>query len=263
MLRRMVRRRRVAVSTLLAVLVSASQAGPVFAQALRDVTRTQEQVAAAAAASQKKIDAMSDEADAMLDEYRGENQRIEALLAYNEQLERLIQSQREELASVEAEIDGVRKVEREILPLMQRMVDGIQAFVELDIPFLLEERSARVADLQTLMDRSDVTVSEKFRRVLEAYQVENDYGRTIDSYRSELVIDGAPRTVDFLSVGRVALLYQTLDGETSGMWSREEHDWQPLPDSYNDAIRQGIRIALKQAAPNLLQLPVPAAQVVQ
>lgn len=259
----MLRRHRVAISTLLAVLVSESHAGSAFAQSLRDVTGTQEEVAAAAVASQKKIDAMSDEADALLDEYRSENQRIEALEAYNEQLERLIQSQREEIASVEAEIDGVRKVEREILPLMQRMVDGLRTFVELDIPFLVEERSDRVADLQRLMDRSDVTVSEKFRRVLEAYQVENDYGRTIDSYRSELVIDGEPRTVDFLSVGRVVLLYQTLDGETSGIWSREERVWQPLPDGYDDAIRRGIRIALKQAAPNLLLLPVPVAQGVQ
>jgi hypothetical protein len=249
------------ISTLLAVLVTSSQTGPVFAQSLRDVTGTQEKVAQDAIASQKKIDAMSDEAEALFDEYRSENQRIEALEAYNAQLERLIQSQREELASIESEIDDVRKVEREILPLMQRMVDGLRTFVELDIPFLIEERSDRVADLETLMDRSDVTVSEKFRRVLEAYQVENDYGRTIDSYRADLVIDGEPRTVDFLSVGRVVLLYQTLDGETSGIWSREAHAWQPLPDGYDDAIRQGIRIALKQAAPNLLLLPVPVAQV--
>lgn len=259
----MIRRRRTAISTLVAVFVSTGQAGSGLAQSLREVTGTQEQVEAAAAASQKKIDTMSDEADALLEEFRGENQRIEALEAYNEQLERLIQSQREELASVEAEIDGVRKIERQILPLMQRMVDGLRTFVELDIPFLIEERSDRVADLQKVMDRSDVTVSEKFRRVLEAYQVENDYGRTIDSYRSELVIDGESRTVDFLSVGRVVLLYQTLDGETSGIWNQEERSWQPLPDQYDDAIRRGIRIALKQAAPNLLLLPVPVAQVVQ
>jgi sugar-specific transcriptional regulator TrmB len=245
------------------VAIAAGQAVEGRAQSLDQVTGTQERVAEAAIASQKKIDAMSDQADALFDEYRNENRRIEALDAYNEQLERLVESQREELASVESQIEGVRRIEREIIPLMQRMVDGLARFVALDVPFLAEERTARVDGLRDLMDRSDVTVSEKFRRVLEAYQVENDYGRTIDSYRGDLVVDGEPRTVDFLSVGRVVLLYQTLDGDESGIWDQAQREWKPLPGEYDDSIRRGIRIALKQAAPNLLELPVPAAQVVQ
>jgi len=46
-----------------------------------------------------------------------------------------------------------------------------------------------------MMPRADVTVSEKYRRIVEAYQLEMEYGRTIG---------GLPRraygkTVDFLA----------------------------------------------------------------
>ena len=83
---------------------------------------------------------------------------------------------------------------------MLKMIDALDQFVELDMPFLLEERRQRVAFLRTLLERSDVTVAEKFRRLLEAYEIENDYGRTIESYKGSLDVDGASREVDFLRI---------------------------------------------------------------
>ena len=75
-----------------------------------------------------------------------------------------------------------------------------------------------------------------------------------------LVDQGAGRAVDFLRIGRVALLYQTLDGSEVGAWNQSDRAWQTLDSGDKPAIRQGLRIAQKQVAPDLLRLPIPAAQ---
>jgi hypothetical protein len=120
-----------------------------------------------------------------------------------------------------------------------------------------------VAFLGTLLERSDVTVAEKFRRLLEAYEIENDYGRTIEAYKGSLELDGAVREVDFLRIGRTALLYQTVDAEIFGMWDKSQGAWVSLPAEYRNQIRSGIKMARKQVAPNLLILPIGAPEVVQ
>jgi hypothetical protein len=140
------------------------------------------------------------------------------------------------------------------------MIDTLDQFVGLDVPFLLEERRKRVAGLREMMDRADVTISEKYRRILEAYQVENEYGRTIEAYRAPMPGADGSRTVDFLRVGRVALLYQTLDARESGMWDPGTKAWALLDDGYRAPIRQGLRMARKQVAPDLVEIPVPAPQ---
>jgi hypothetical protein len=138
------------------------------------------------------------------------------------------------------------------------MIDAIEKFVGLDMPFLLEERMKRVEDLRKLMARSDVTTAERFRQIMEAYQIESEYGRTIEAYRSIVKLDGGESTVDFLRFGRIALVYQTLDGSEAAVWDRNEKTWKPLEASDRSAIRDALRIARKQAAPDLIRLPLPA-----
>jgi hypothetical protein len=150
-----------------------------------------------------------------------------------------------------------------VTPLMLAMVDAIETFVDRDVPFLLDERRDRVGRLRELMDRADVTNAEKYRRIMEAYQIENDFGRTIEAYRGSLEGGAETRTVNFLRIGRVTLLYQTLDGTEVGAWNKDNAAWEVLDGSYRPAVRQGLRIARKQAAPDLLRLPVPAAEDAQ
>jgi hypothetical protein len=95
---------------------------------------------------------------------------------------------------------------------------------------------------------------------MEAYQIEMEYGRTIESSRGELSAGGTTRTVDFLRVGRLGIYYQTIDGRESGQWNTGAGQWEALSSRYTSAIRQGLRIARKQAAPDLLTLPVPAPE---
>jgi hypothetical protein len=169
-----------------------------------------------------------------------------------------------ELEELRASIDQVSTVERQVMPLMIRMIEGLQRFVELDIPFLYEERVKRVANLEALMERADVSMAEKFRRLTEAFQIENDFGRTIEAYQGTLVIEGATLEVSFLRLGRIGLYYQTGDASVTGRWNPATRDWEVLKGSgARNQVRQGLKMARKLVAPDLLLLPVEAPEVVQ
>ena len=210
-------------------------------------------------ASQKTIDRYSDETDELAVEYRSALHQIGSLRVYNRQISGLIASQEAEAASLREQLENVALVGRQVTPLMLEMIDALAEFVELDVPFLLEERRARVQALRDLMDRADVTDAERYRQILRAYQIENDYGRSIEAYQGELADGGRTRAVEFLRIGRVVLLYQTLDGSETGSWDPDEGAWMPAQD-YRSGVREGLRMARKQTAPDLLKLPVPAAK---
>ena len=213
--------------------------------------------------SQHRVEALDDETQRLLTEYRRALTDTESYTTYANQLEAQVQSQRDEMAQMDRQLQEVETTSREVLPLMQKMLATLDQFVKLDVPFLLEERTKRVATLTDMMSRADVTISEKYRRIVEAYQVEMDYGRTIEAYEGELAGSGAaPRTVQFLRVGRVTLLYQTLDGRETGYWDAEKKAWV-VDDSYAHGFKEGVAVAKKSRAPEMLIVPVPAPKEAQ
>jgi hypothetical protein len=227
------------------------------AQTYDRILEVREATHLAAAESQERIDQISDETRTLLARYQAASRQTDSLKVYVDQLEKLVASQETEKSDLQQQIDGVTDVERQIMPLMQRMVDMLGQFVEADVPFLISERRTRVERMRELLIRSDVTVAEKYRRILEAYQIENAFGHTIETYAGDIEREGGTREVDFLRVGRLALFYQTRDGEESGVWTPA--GFEPIDDGYAGAIRHGLRIANRQAAPDLLLLPLAAA----
>ncbi len=240
--------------TLLSVwLITAPLQADPLNQAIDTETRTLKN----AAASQRRIDRLDDAGRRLFDEYRRTLREIDTMKVYVAHLKSLVASQREEKREMERQLEEIARAEREIVPLMIQMVDTLERFVQLDTPFLPEERRQRIDQLKQLLTSAEVSTAEKFRRILEAYQIENDYARTIEAYRAELELGKDKRPVDFLRLGRVALFYQTLDGERSGFWNPRKKAWESLPEEFRRPIRQGLRIARKEAAPDLLTLPIP------
>jgi hypothetical protein len=236
-------------------LLAACMAVPAARSAqLGSLVAASDQWLVAQADSQKRVDKLADEKQGMADDYRNTLRESDSLKLYIEQLRSQLKSQQDEMDSIRGEQRSIAQTNVEILPLMQDMLGTLGQFVELDVPFLLDERRDRVRKLNDMMPRADVTVSEKFRRIVEAYQVEIDYGRTIESYTGNL--NG--KDVNFLRVGRVALLYQTPDGKETGYWDRDKKGWT-VDDSYGDGVREGIKVAKKQTSPDLLTVPVQAA----
>ena len=238
--------------------------GTASADTLDQILQTGIETQQIAQASQQKIDKMVDQTNDLLTQYKTVLKDIEGLRVYNMQLEKQISNQEKEMVDLNESIDRVTEVERQITPLMLRMVDALERFVELDVPFQLDVRREGIERLRELMDRADVAASEKFRNVLEAYQIESAYGRTFEAYEGMIDTGGKEQIVDFLQVGRIALLYQSRDGENSGAWNQTTRSWEALPDSYRSSIAQGLKVANKQAAADrLLPLPIPAPEKAQ
>lgn len=219
-----------------------------------------EQRAASAVRSQHKIDSVESDTRDAERQYRAVNKENDGLSVYIEQLNKQLKNQQNELNNIDSSIRQVTLIERQITPLMLRMIESLELFVAADVPFQKEERTARIANLRDLMGRSDVTVAEKYRKVMDAYQKEMDYGRTIKTYRSTLDLAGTAdsREVDFLRVGRLSLMFLSLDGQSLGIWDQEAKVWQPLESEYKAKLTTALRIAREQAAPSLIKIPVAA-----
>lgn len=226
------------------------------AQYLDSANATATEINESAKKSQTRINGITEQIDSKLSQYKTLVKEIEGLAIYNGQLNKQIANQKQEMLDLNSAIDEVSVIERQITPLMMNMIDGLAQFVELDLPFLPQERSDRIADLRAMMDKANVAPSEKFRRVMEAYQVEMDYGRTIEAYSGFQNIDGNDSNVDFLRIGRTALLYQTRDGSAQGVWNKQTRQWDSLDSSYRTQITKGLRMARKQLAPDLIMVPV-------
>jgi hypothetical protein len=243
-------------ATFLAILMATGNSVAQEDKVLEPAVKKATEINQSAAKSQQKIDSITNQIDSKLQQFKAINKETIGLNVYNAQLQKQIDNQKHEMEVLNASIDGVSIIERQITPLMMRMITGLAQFVELDVPFLAEERNKRIVELQTMMDRADIAPSEKFRRVMEAYQVEMDYGRTLEAYSGLHIIDGQERDVDFLRVGRTALIYQTRDASLQGTWNKKTRQWEALPSSYRTQVTKGLRMAKKQLAPDLLMLPV-------
>jgi hypothetical protein len=230
-----------------------------FAVGINEVMQEGENRADAGETAQKQVDSVADQTEKIVNDYRSVTKVVDGLRVYNALLQTQLDNQESEMQALTESIANVALIERQIIPLMTRMVDALDGFVQLDTPFLMKERTDRIARLRETMERSDVSAAEKFRIVIEGYQIENDYGRTIEAYKGSTEINGNQLEVDFLRIGRVALLYQTVGGAHTGAWDAESGAFTELPPAvYQKQVLDGLKIARKQVAPDLLVVPVAA-----
>jgi cell division protein FtsB len=244
-------------SLVLALLLTLSwSAQTPWAAEVKDSLKVVSSTNQSAAKSQQKIDQLSIETRDLLQEYRKLRDGSEYQAAYTRELEELDSSQREQIEALGQQIAQARITRQRIVPLMRTMADALEQFVVLDIPFHHEERIGAVLQLKQRLNQPELSVSAKFRLLLEAYQLEQDYGGKIESWRGPLQIEGEELSVEYLRVGRVALYYQSLDGESSGYWDAPEQSWKVLESEFNRSLTQALRVAKNLTAPQLLQLPM-------
>ena len=244
----------VALSFVIAMMHSMAQSvDPVF-----DISRL---AADETAQSQERIDQLDTQIQTLLGDYRANLKQLEQLQRYNASQRRQVEAQRREAASLREDINNIASLQRSIQPLMEDMVESLAELVEADVPFLIGERRGRVERLREIMGDPSFSPAQRYRLVVEAYQIENEYGRTIEAYRDDIEVDGRRyENVEFLRLGRVALIFRTDDGDVLKRYDSTSRSWTDLPRSYLADVRTGSRIAREQIPPDLMFLPVTAPQ---
>ena len=231
-------------------------------QAVEDVNPVTETVAVSTKSieksglTQEQIVKLDETTRILLADYQSTTKEFESLKLYNDQVQKIINSQIEEIENIILKIDELDKTNQRIVPLMLKMIEGLENFILLDLPFLMTERSTRVQNLKNTMDRGDISTSEKFRLITEAYKTELEYGRTIETYRDNILIDGVETSADFLRVGRIALTYLTVDGNKGGYWDTQASSYMKASSSIRRATGDALKIASKQAPPALIKIPL-------
>ena len=209
----------------------------------------------AAANRQSYIDNIDSEIITLIADIQFLSQQLDLTNIYNRQMQELINSQNNEITSINEQMVELDNTNRGILPKLEEMVLTLESIIQNDIPFLLDERFARIQDLKNILLQSNISTSEKFRRVFEAYQIENEYGRTIESYRDEIDVDGIKYNVEIFRLGRVGLYARTSDGRYNAMFSKKQNQWIKQRGIDNELVI-ALKIARKELPPSLLKLPV-------
>jgi hypothetical protein len=235
--------------------------GSAHAQVLGNTVNREAKINKDAATSQNRVTALAQQTSDLLAEYRAVVREADSLRSYNDQLEKVVNDQRSEIVSINDQLEGLEDTNRGVVPLMLEMIDTLGQIVESDMPFRLEERRERVQRLADMMDQADVTTSEKYRRIMEAYQGELEYGRTTEAYSEPLPTTG--QTVEFLRIGRTLLVYQTSDQDITGWFNPTTRTYEDLPEKYRLEVKEGLSIARNEKAPNLVVLPVPGPEAAQ
>lgn len=243
----------------LAAVALGLAAAPAPNNKVQQAVNSQEQVDKNAAASQKKIDTVSGNTQDMLNTYLSVTQQTDELRSYDDQLGQIVQAQNDQIASLGQQVNQVGGVRDSLLPLMLQMTDSLTQFIKLDLPYRQDERLAKLAQLKATISNGGVSVTDKFQKLVQAYDDEIAAGRSVEAFRGQVSENGKSLTVNFLRVGHVLLAYQTLDKSETGYWDKPGHKWQ-VDNSFKGAVADALAVANKEAAPNLMELPVPAPE---
>lgn len=189
--------------------------------------------------------------------------RFEQLQAEQVQLQqqkddlgREVESTRARIAAKEKQLADIEQISSQIEPFLEELVEAVKVEVSDGLPFLMVERQRRIDNLDRLMATPDISVSEKYRKAMEALLVEAEYGFTIETYQETIAIDNQARLASIFRLGRIGLFFQSLDQKLCGFYNVATGGWQALPASHNPAIHDAIEIAAKRKPVELLSLPV-------
>jgi hypothetical protein len=220
------------------------------------VTRPVQDAVTIRQSTQKEEEQWRDEQEKLMALYDTLQVEQTQLMTSREELQESIRSAHKRIAEKDNQLADIEQLRNRIEPFLQESVQALNKQLDEDLPFLPEERHQRMARLDELLTDPNVAISEKYRKVMEAWLVEAEYGSTIEVYQQTITLDQNQMLVNILRLGRISLFYQTLDQVHCGFFDVSAGAWQPLPAPYSRSIGAAIDIGTKKKPAELLSLPL-------
>ncbi|NQY41480.1 MAG: DUF3450 domain-containing protein [Henriciella sp.] len=228
---------------------------PAVAQGLDRAIATGEQATRRAEQVQQQINQLDDERSDMVGEFRTLLQRKTAAELYARQQEAAVESQEREIASLTDQLSRVDEITSQTVPMLETLIDDLDAFVDADLPFRLEERKDRIARLREYLVDPNVSVTERYRQIMDAYTAEMEVGRKTDTWKETISVDDKEVTVDMVLFGRVALVYMDPTSRYAKRYDRETSSWVDLESKYKAEIEKAIRIIQGKRTQDVMYVP--------
>jgi hypothetical protein len=242
------------------LLLTVALTCPVAAHQLDNARALTRDMNHTAITSQKRIDKSAEAALRMRADTERLQEEVDNLAVYRDHLTKLVGNQEAELASLNDQLVEIKTTRQGIVPLMYKMLEGLAVVIDNDKPIKRQQRLARLEKLQQMMAQADVSDAEKYRRILEAYQIEIDYGTKLGVYQGTIHVSSFKDLlhVELLHLGRIALVARSLDRQFYWQWHEPQSQWQAITEQTAE-INKAFNMANKQIAPSLLKLPVSIA----
>ncbi len=236
-------------------------AAPSVAQGLDRAIATGEQATRRAEQVQQQINQLDDERADMVGEFRTLLQRKTAAELYAKQQAAAVESQEREIASLTDQLSRVDEITSQTVPMLETLIDDLDAFIDADLPFRLERRKDRIQRLREYLNDPAVSVTERYRQIMDAYTAEMEIGRKTDTWKETIDVDGKEVTVDMVLFGRVALVYMDPTGRYAKRYDRESQSWVDLESKYKPEIEKAIRIIQGKRTQDVMYVPATKLNV--
>jgi hypothetical protein len=236
-----------------AVLLAGAEEGKSLSDTVAKTVETRQQ-------TQKKQEAWAEEKSDYAARYRAAKAQVDYL-------EKTRAFEEKEVGSLDA---GISELERRMVESarlkdnledsLNVVVNRLDAWVKQDIPFLHEERSARLVSVREAIAKPEVTGAEKLRRVLEALQVEANYGNTVDVSQERIKVGNEEISADVVRVGRVSVYWRSPDGKRVGEFDRASNQWVEIDRKYANTIADLREMVMRLRSTKVITLPLGRIQ---
>jgi hypothetical protein len=206
--------------------------------------------------TQKREEAWRMERDKMMTRYDRLEKERDVLLAEVQNTRELIRGAESRIRRKKKELSDIEQISHDLQPYLTETIEGLKQDMTEGLPFLTVERRERMDRLSALMADPEISISEKYRKVMEAMLIEADYGYTTEVTQEMIAINNEKVFADSWRRGRLNLFFIRPDGNACGFYNMAEKRWIELPPDHLNALKTATEISARRQTATLLDLPI-------